>query len=289
MSIELEQLRQITAIEKYGTVSAAAKMLNISQPALSRSMQRIEEELCVTLFHRNKNHIELNENGALFLDYAHRILGTEIEMVRSVRDFDRSRRTIAIGTCAPAPLWYLLPAVSELFPEMAVSTELGMTEDILSGFRSGTFQLAILPYDSKEDTLFSKHLIDEQLFISLPVSHPLAGRAALHLSDLDGENVLLFSGIGFWYNLHKEKMPHTHFLMQSERTAYNEIAKASTLPCFASDLSLSYDHEKSNRKIIPILDPESHASFYCICRKTEKARFQKLFSRFPILPLSAIH
>ena len=282
MGIELEQLRQISAIEKYGTLSAAAKVLNISQPALSRSVQRVEEDLCVALFDRNKNHIELNANGRLFLTYAHRILETESEMIRSVRDLDRSSRTISVGTYAPAPLWYLLPVLSGLFPEMAVSTELGMTDDIIAGFNNNTFQLAVIPYEIKNETVACCHLIDEQLFFSLPKNHPLAGRKSLHLSDLDGENVLLFSGIGFWYNMHKEKMPHAHFLMQNERTAFNEIARSSTLPCFASDLSLSYDNDSTDRAIIPILDPESHAHFYCICRKNDYGMFRELFSRFPL-------
>lgn len=282
MGIELEQLRQIAAIEEYGTLSSAAAALNISQPALSRSMQRIEDDLCVRLFDRSKNHMEFNANGRLLLTYAHRILDMENEMTRSVRDFDRSSRTITIGTCAPAPLWYLLPVLSGLFPDMAVSTELGTTEDVLSGFRNHTFQLAILPYECREAALTCKHLIDEQLFFSLPKFHPLAGRKALHMSDLDGEDILLFSGIGFWYQLHKEKMPHTRFLMQSERTAFQTIAKASTLPCFASDLSIGYDHDDTDRVIIPILDPESHAHFYCVCRKEDDAMFRKLFLTFPL-------
>lgn len=286
MGIELEQLRQLAAIEEYGTLSAAAMKLNISQPALSRSIQRIEDELCVCLFSRSKNHMELNENGKLFLTYAHRILDTENEMIRSVRDFDRNKRTISVGTCAPAPLWYLLPVLSGLFPEMAVSTELGITEDILAGFQNHIFQIAILPFELQNDTVICRHLIDEQLFFSLPKSHHMSNRKLLYLSDLDGEDILLFSGIGFWYNLHKEKMPHAHFLMQSERTAFQTIAKTSTLPCFASDLSIIYDQDNTDRVIIPIRDPESHAHFYCVCRKENDAMLRKLFSGFPLHPKS---
>ena len=51
---ELNQLEQLLAIEKYKTISKAAEHLNISQPALSRSIQRLEEELEVTLFERQK-------------------------------------------------------------------------------------------------------------------------------------------------------------------------------------------------------------------------------------------
>ena len=51
---ELYQLEQLLAVAEHGTLSNAAEQLHISQPALSRSMQRLEAELQVTLFTRQK-------------------------------------------------------------------------------------------------------------------------------------------------------------------------------------------------------------------------------------------
>ena len=56
---ELYQLTQLIAIAECGTMSGAAGQLHLSQPALSRSMQKLEEELQVTLFDRKKNKIAL--------------------------------------------------------------------------------------------------------------------------------------------------------------------------------------------------------------------------------------
>lgn len=52
--IELYQLMQLVSIGKYGTLSKAAEALHLSQPALTRSMQKLENELQVSLFHRQK-------------------------------------------------------------------------------------------------------------------------------------------------------------------------------------------------------------------------------------------
>ena len=71
---ELVQLEQLLAIAKYDTLSKASEELLISQPALSRSMQRLEDELQVPLFNRQKNKITFNENGKIALDYAKRVL-----------------------------------------------------------------------------------------------------------------------------------------------------------------------------------------------------------------------
>ena len=63
--IEIHLFKQLAAFADCGTLSAAAEQLHISQPALSRSMQRLEAELQVTLFTRQKNRIELNECGRM--------------------------------------------------------------------------------------------------------------------------------------------------------------------------------------------------------------------------------
>ena len=72
--LELYQLVQLLAIAECGTISKAAEQLHLSQPALSRSMQKLEEELQVTLFDRQKNKITLNKNGRLAVEQARRVV-----------------------------------------------------------------------------------------------------------------------------------------------------------------------------------------------------------------------
>jgi len=72
--IELLQLKQLVAFAEYGTLSKAAEMLHISQPTLTRTMQKLENEFDVLLFYRTKNKMELNENGKLAVIYANKIL-----------------------------------------------------------------------------------------------------------------------------------------------------------------------------------------------------------------------
>ena len=72
--IETYLLEQFIAVGKCGTLLAASEELHISQPSLSRSMKKIEDELGVKLFVRENNRISLNESGKLALDYAVRAL-----------------------------------------------------------------------------------------------------------------------------------------------------------------------------------------------------------------------
>lgn len=102
---ELYQLEQLLTVADCGTLSGAAEKLHLSQSALSRSMQRLENEIQVPLFIRHKNKIELNENGTLAVSYAKRIMDQASEMIHGIQDYDRKRRTIFVGSCAPAPLY----------------------------------------------------------------------------------------------------------------------------------------------------------------------------------------
>ena len=95
--MELYQLIQLLAISDCKTMSGAAEKLHLSQPALSRSMKKLEEELQVTLFERQKNKIRFNENGELAVEHARRVVEQANSMIEQVRAFDRSQRTIFIG------------------------------------------------------------------------------------------------------------------------------------------------------------------------------------------------
>ena len=66
--IELYELRQFAAFADCGTLSDAAEFLHLSQPALSRNMKKLEEDMGIPLFTRRKNRLELNENGKYVLD-----------------------------------------------------------------------------------------------------------------------------------------------------------------------------------------------------------------------------
>lgn len=110
--IELYELRQFVAFADAGTLSEAAEILHLSQPALSRNMKKLEEDLGITLFERKKNKLDLNQNGIYVLGLAKKLLEEADSFTAKARDFDRRNRTISLGTCAPAPVWTLAPLIA---------------------------------------------------------------------------------------------------------------------------------------------------------------------------------
>lgn len=260
---EIYQLEQLLAFAECGTLSGAAEHLHISQPALSRSMQRLEAELQVPLFDRQKNRIELNENGRMAVDYARKIVEQSRDMVGRVQAFDRSQRTILIGSCAPAPLWEIPPLLSDLYPDRTISSEIRENRVLLQGLRDGVYQLIILPYPLEEPGIACVKYGEEHLFFSLPPAHPLSGSKALYMKDLNGETMLLRNRLGFWRDVTDQKMPDTRFLEQ-EDVAFEELVKSSALPSFATDVALRREGNPANRVNIPILDDEANVTYYCL-------------------------
>lgn len=260
---ELYQLEQLLAVSEYGTLSNAAEQLHLSQPALSRSMQRLEAELQVTLFARQKNKIELNESGRMAVDYARKIIEQSHDMVSRIQAFDRSQRTILVGSCAPAPLWDIPPLLSARYPDMTISSEIRENEVLLQGLREDVYQLIILPYPVEEAGIACVKYGEEHLYFSLPPAHPLSGSKALYMKELNGETMLLRNHLGFWRDITDQKMPDTRFLEQ-EDVAFNELVKSSALPSFTSDVALRREGAPPNRINIPILDEEVNITFFCL-------------------------
>ena len=68
--MELYQLEELLALGKHGTISKAAEAIGVSQPAMSRALRLLENDIGVPIFHRTNNTIELTEAGKLAVAYA---------------------------------------------------------------------------------------------------------------------------------------------------------------------------------------------------------------------------
>ena len=236
--IEIGQVEQLLAVSKYGTLSKAADALHISQPALSRAMQKLEEELQVPIFDREKNRITLNATGKVAVDYAQKVLFSANDMIARVREYDRMTHTISIGSCAPAPLWDLVPYASKIYEDMAISSEIKMPDILLSGLENDLYTAVVLNKIPDSRELYYELYDTETLYFSLAPDHPLADSKALFFKNLDGQAMLLYSRIGVWYPMHLETQPHTHFILQDNREIFMDLTQNSTLPTFIADLSL---------------------------------------------------
>lgn len=289
--LEMYMLEQLAAVKEYGTLSAASEVLHLTQPSLSRSMQKLEGLLGVKLFERTKNRLTLNENGRLAAEYARRILDEEQAMIRQVRALDRSRHTISIGTVAPGPIMELSPLLSGHFSEMTVSTEIRDEETLLRGLQQGTYQMIILNRRAEDADIRCHPCGSERLYVRLAPNHALANRGDARFVDLNGESFLMVKEVGFWDGIVREHMPDSRFLLQDDASALSELILASSLPSFATDLTLRIYGRRENTIYLPIVDDAALTHYYCCCKAGDEMKylawFQLLARRYDRPPEAA--
>lgn len=271
MMLELYDLEKLVAFRREGTLVAASEKLLISQPALSRSMRKLEDEMGVELFTRSKNRMELNENGLLAADLAEKLLGEADSLVSRVRQLDRSRHTVSVGSVAPEPLWELAAAIGSAYPGMTVSSGLAEADSLLAGVQDETYSFVVLTFAPQLPGVEVLPFGSEKLCFLLPMNHPLAGEAELRLADLNGETMLLLPNLGFWTRT-LESLPDTRFLVQQEDYAFGELIRASSLPAFTTDRVQRRYGATEGRVAVPISDAGTSVDYFVAYRSADKKR-----------------
>ena len=268
---ELRYLQYLAVIAEEGTLSAAAEKLHVTQPALTRAMQRLEDEIGLSLFERSKNRVALNDAGKLAVECAKTVLGSAAQMDARMERYRRSLTTLTVGCCAPGPTFPLIPRLTSLYPDMTISSVLHPEEILKEEMRKGLFRLIALTRHWEEQDILCRPYFRETLMVSLPKSHPLAEQKQLRLSDLEGLTMLLSTGLGIWEDLHKNTIKNVHYIVQSDRKALNDLILASDLPNFVTNLSRMYISQiPENRVAVPLVDPEATVQFYLCARKKDR-------------------
>lgn len=277
--IDINLWKELAVFEKCGTLSKSAEELFISQPALSRSMNRLEEEIGVVIFNRSKNKITLNDNGKLAAGYAREIIRYEENAIDAIRAFDKRKSTISIGSCAPIPLSELTEAVSILYDGFTVSSKIDDRDKLLGELKSDAYDICIFNQEIEDEELICFKTCSEKLYLNIDKNHPLAKKEGIYLSELNNQDILLYSEIGFWYDLLKDKAPNANFLVQHDNNTFNTLLNTTSFPSFVTNKSIRvYGRNQSNYKVlIPILDKEATANYYSVILKENHNKFAKLF------------
>ena len=263
--LDLNELEQLTTFADTGTLSMAAEKLHISQPTITRTMQHLEEVFGVSLFERGKNKITLNDTGIIAVEQARQLLLAADNTLKTVKAFDKSLHTITIRSCAPAPLWYVLPALSSAYPDMTIASSINSVPAICEDLDSGFCQLAILPHNAQYSHYINIPFLKENLSVCVPDSHDLSKRSAVTFSDLNGFNFLLKSEIGFWDEMCRTQMPSSKFLVQTDQFEFEELVRESSLPCFTTNLAKDDNDLLTDRTKIPVINPEANVTYYLAC------------------------
>lgn len=279
--IELYVLNELAAFPKYGTLTAVAEKMNVSQPALSRSMKKLEEDLGVQLFERGKNRIVLNENGKIAAEYAQKVIEAEAAFEKKVIEYEQTHRIFSFASIAPMPISELTPILSQQFMGMTIKHELKDNEkELYKSLDSGKSKLVVTLSSPKNMEKYAAvKLFEENLSFVMPKSHRLADRKEISLKDLAGEKIFIYSKIGFWYRTTKRLIPNVEFFDQQKYSAFKKLVEAADLPSFATNFSDERWTLPENKVRVPVTDPEVNVTYWCVCLKKNESQFAATFSQ----------
>jgi len=189
--VELRHLRYFVAVaEAQNVLRAATQKLHVSQPAVSRQIRDLEDELGVQLFERTGKSVRLTDAGQVFLKEARTVLERTNEAVRNVRVFAQAGETeLHIGYTPIFRTQIVSPALrafQQAMPKVHVKLHDWTSEKIVTSLRDGRLQLAFIGRPAKRrefHDLRFEELLREQVHLAVPPTHPLAQRRSVSLGD----------------------------------------------------------------------------------------------------------
>jgi LysR family hydrogen peroxide-inducible transcriptional activator len=185
--LEFDQLRHFLKAAELSSFTRAADAVALSQPALSRSIARLEEELGQPLFERQTRKISLTDAGKLLQTRAQQILALVDNTKAEICDDGRTGtiRVAAIPTIAPFMLPTLLRAFGDSHPSATVIVHEDTTDILLKKLSEGAVDIALLALPLTAKYLEIEELFEEELLLVMCKDHPLCAKKQIRLADIE--------------------------------------------------------------------------------------------------------
>ena len=185
--MDIRHLRQILAVRDHGSFAKAADALHMAQPALSKSIAKVEDELRLTIFTRTSTGSELTPMGEMIAERAERVMAATQNLARDaalVAGGDAGAVRLGIGTgLKDALLPRLLLKIVEAHPRLRLEIEVGAANRLLPRVESRELDLALCSVSRPNALAYVKALAAEVIFVASP-AHPLASERRISIARL---------------------------------------------------------------------------------------------------------
>lgn len=165
--MELRQLRYFVAIVDHGSLSRAARVLHVAQPALTQQIRQLEDELGAQLLHRSAQGVMSTDAGKTFYEHAQAIL-KQVEDAKSAvaQSTDKPAGTVTLGipqSVSGAFALPLLTAVRGTYPEISLQLTEELSGNLIEQLKSGRINLALLFDDGQLTSFAATPLVEEDM------------------------------------------------------------------------------------------------------------------------------
>jgi DNA-binding transcriptional LysR family regulator len=188
--LSARELLAVVTVAQYNSFVAAALTLGLSQPALTRIVQRVERMLGVALFKRSTRRVEVTAEGREFAAVAERMLNDLRIATRRVQEKSQEVRGQVVVSSVMSLAYTVLPAIVKAYRERHPRVELHVREGVhgtvVEDVRGGAADIGITYLEGLPEQLRAVPLGREAFHVVLPARHPLAKRRGIALAELGG-------------------------------------------------------------------------------------------------------
>ena len=155
MEINYESYKIFYTVALYGSISKAAEALYISQPAITKAIKKLENELGITLFNRSPKGVTLTENGKVFFEFVKNGIESFVNgehKLTSLKNLETG--TIKIGASTTVTKYFLLPFIEKfhkLYPKIDISITNHLTTTLVSMLKKGSLDVLIVNLPMEND------------------------------------------------------------------------------------------------------------------------------------------
>ncbi|KRK65151.1 LysR family transcriptional regulator [Companilactobacillus tucceti DSM 20183] len=271
-------LEELVTFSKFGTLAATAEELMVTQPTVTRGMQKLEDELNVKLFDRQPNHISLTKTGVLAAKEAQKVLNQNQSFINTVQAYEASNTTLTVGSVVPGPT-IVLHSINNMPKNTVIKDALLQQDDVISDLENLSYSMILTNQEIMTDSIESRFIGSEKLSVNLDKFTYLANKKSVRFDELKGMSFIVINDIGIWKEIIQNNIPDAKFLYQEQYDAFQEITQYSNFPYFSTNISPKSNHIPSkddDRVRIPISDDESTMNFYASYLKNQKAKVDPL-------------
>jgi DNA-binding transcriptional LysR family regulator len=188
-NVDLSDLRAFILVAELGVFQDAAQQLNVSQSALTRRIQKLEEMLGVTLLHRTTRRVELTTVGRSFLPKAQTVLNDLDAALLAVGEIAEHRAGQVSIACVPTAAYYFLPAVIKAFnvwyPQIRIRIVDEGANAALQSVINGDAELGLNMLGAQEPDLVFEPLLEDPFVLACRHDHDLASFNHVHWRQLE--------------------------------------------------------------------------------------------------------
>lgn len=195
MHVNLNQFRAFYLTAREGSVTRAADLLHVTQPAVTMQLKALQEDVGVKLLAKYGKNIRLTDAGRAMFEYARQVFSVVEEMEGVLRGYAHvTQGSLTLGTTRSFAR-HLMPGLLSVFqekhPKVKVMLAEGNSREIADGLVRFKYDLGIIGRIPMDDRLRAAPFSQEEFCLVVPVDHPLAARAEVSLDELSDEPIII--------------------------------------------------------------------------------------------------